>query len=194
MDQLRIVRLNMTNNKAHLTIGIFCLIATGATSADQSDSRLDALFVTIQQTTSINLANDAENKIWEIWLENDNQQTETRLADGIESMNTDPDKALKVFDELISGTPDFAEAWNKRATLHYLLGDYPASLSDIEKTLALEPRHFGALSGLGLVYWVQGEYLKAKAAFEAVLLVHPHSTGVRRNIERINDHLRANSA
>ena len=99
-------------------------------------------------------------------------------------------KSLRIFTELTVEYPDFAESWNKRATLYYLYGQYAESASDIEKTLALEPRHFGALSGLGLVYLAQDQYVKAIAAFEAVLLITPHNDGVRNNIEMINSQLR----
>ena len=79
------------------------------------------------------------------------------------------------FNRLTESFPNYAEGWNKRATLHYVLGNLDASDSDIEKTLALEPRHFGALSGLGMVYIQRKELSKAKQAFEDLIEVHPNS-------------------
>ncbi len=174
-------------------LSLLLLLPAGAASADQNDARLDNLFLIIQQTDDAKVANDAERKIWEIWIENDNQQTQERLAEGIAAMDENPRKALMIFNELVEEVPDFAEGWNKRATLYYLFGDYAASARDIEKTLELEPRHFGALSGLGLVHLAQNQYAKAKSAFEAALLIHPHSSGVRQNIESINDYFRRNA-
>ena len=176
--------------KPCLTACLLLLLSGGATRADQNDVRLDELFLTIQQTDSAQVANEAENQIWEIWLQHDDKQTQARLNEGIVAMENDPGKALLVFTELVEVAPGFAEGWNKRATLYYLFGEYSASARDIEKTLALEPRHFGALSGLGLVYLAQDEIFKAKSAFESVLLIHPHSPSVRKNIERIDAYLR----
>ena len=76
----------------------------------------------------------------------------------------DLERALSLADELIEAAPEFAEAWNKRATIHYLLGDDDASVLDIRETLAREPRHFGAISGLGLIFLRQGD---EAAALEA---------------------------
>ena len=180
----------MTLTRACLTAGLLLLFPAGAATADQNDSRLDELFLIIQQTDDPEVADSVETVIWQIWLQHDNKQTQERLAEGSAAMNRDPRKALRIFDELIEEVPDFAEAWNKRATLYYLVGEHAASASDIEKTLELEPRHFGALSGLGLVYLAQDQLVKAKSAFEAVLLIHPHSSAARRNIESIDDHLR----
>ena len=177
----------MTIIKACFTV---FLLAAGATSADQNDPRLDELFVTIGTTENVDVASRTENEIWQIWVQHKNQRTQDRLAEGIDAMNGNPRKALQIFNELIEQDPDFAEGWNKRATLYYLFGEYAASARDIERTLELEPRHFGALSGLGLVYLAQNEYINAESAFKAVLLIHPHSVGVRKNIELINDYIR----
>ncbi|MCZ6618113.1 MAG: hypothetical protein O7E57_08260 [Gammaproteobacteria bacterium] len=183
----------MTITRTCLAASLLLLLSAGAASADQNDSRLDKLFLIIQQTDDPEVANNAENKIWEIWVQHDNIRTQERLAEGIVAMDNNPRKALRIFNELIEDVPDFAEGWNKRATLYYLFGEYAASASDIEKTLLLEPRHFGALSGLGLVYLAQNQYLRAKSVFEAVLLIHPHSSGVRQNIELIDDYVRRNT-
>jgi tetratricopeptide (TPR) repeat protein len=98
--------------------------------------------------------------------------------------------ALAVYSEIIKTYPDYAEAWNKRATLYYLAGDLDASIDDIKHTLALEPRHFGALSGLGLVYIQRNELQKAKDAFETLLQVHPQSPNAQQSLEMVNQSLR----
>ena len=183
----------MTITKTCLTVSVLIMLTAGMVSADQNDSRLDELFRIIQQTDNPELAYGVEDKIWEIWFQHDDQRTQERLAEGTAAMETNPGKALLIFNELVEEVPDFAEGWNRRATLLYLLREYAASARDIEKTLELEPRHFGALSGLGLVYLAQQQYVEAKSAFEAVLLIYPHNRNVQKNIELINDYLRRNT-
>ena len=85
--------------------------------------------------------------------------------------------------------PDFAEAWNKRATVHYLMGDYVASVHDIQQTLALERRHFGALSGLGMIYEAIGRPSAALRSFEAALAINPHLDATRQRIEELRREL-----
>jgi len=82
--------------------------------------------------------------------------------------------ALDILDQITILEPEFAEGWNKRATVHYMMGEYGRSIADIEKALALEPRHFGALSGLGLILRDIGETSRALEAFEEALKVHPY--------------------
>ncbi len=180
----------MTITKTCLTTSLLVLLMTGVSNADQNDARLDELFQIIQQTDNPEIAFATENKIWDIWFQHDDKRTQERLAEGTAAMETNPSKALLIFNELVDDVPDFAEGWNRRATLYYLLREYAASASDIEKTLELEPRHFGALSGLGLVYLAQEQYAEAKSAFEAVLLIYPHNRNVQKNIKMIDDYLR----
>ena len=112
---------------------------------------------------------------------------------GVQRMNTNrQSEAMLIFNELIENFPDYAEAWNRRATLHYLLGNYQESIGDIEKVLALEPRHFGALSGLGLVYLQLDQLGMAKQAFEDLLDVHPNSPNARENLKKVDQDLRLN--
>ncbi|HIG43886.1 MAG: tetratricopeptide repeat protein [bacterium] len=179
--------------KSCLTICLFLLVRSGLCQADQNDIRLDGLFNIIRQTDNAEVANRTVNNIWEIWLQNDNQQTQERLAQGIAAMDQNPHEALLIFTRLVNDVPEFAEGWNKRATLYYLVGDYDASVSDIERTLKLEPRHFGALSGLGLVYLEQRKFVKAKAAFESALLIHPHSRSIRYNMELVETYIHRNA-
>jgi tetratricopeptide (TPR) repeat protein len=92
---------------------------------------------------------------------------------------------VDTFSEVIKLEPDLAEAWNKRATVYYLMGEYEASVRDIERTLALESRHFGALSGLGFIYLSHGEDRAAIEAFEAALEINPYLPGARTRVEEL---------
>ena len=98
--------------------------------------------------------------------------------------------ALKAFNRIIELAPNFAEGWNKRATLYYLMGNYPASLADIKRTLELEPRHFGALSGLGLVNVELAHDEAALAAFERALAVDPHLDSANKNAEALRERIK----
>ena len=93
--------------------------------------------------------------------------------------------ALDILDQVLVLRPDFAEAWNKRATIHFLREDYAASLSDIRQTLALEPRHFGALSGLGIILQETGKKEAALAVFRKALAIDPLLEKVREAVERL---------
>ncbi|HEX9904809.1 MAG TPA: tetratricopeptide repeat protein [Propylenella sp.] len=93
--------------------------------------------------------------------------------------------ALDVLDQIVILRPGFAEAWNKRATVHYMNDDYSASLSDIRQTLALEPRHFGALSGLGMIFDAIGRKEDAIRVFRRALEINPQLDKVRESLERL---------
>lgn len=116
------------------------------------------------------------------------------MTQGIEAMSSgDYGAALDAFNRVVETEPEFAEGWNKRATVYYLIGDFGASVRDIERTIALEPRHFGALSGLGLIYRAVGEDLPALKAFEAALKVNPYLRGARKHSEELRRRLSRNS-
>jgi tetratricopeptide (TPR) repeat protein len=102
----------------------------------------------------------------------------------------DHGSALRSLDQMVKIAPDFAEGWNARATVYYLLGRHADSLADIKRTLALEPRHFGALSGRGLVYSALEKWDLALGSFEAALSVNPRMPGARLNAEAIRKTLR----
>jgi len=88
---------------------------------------------------------------------------------------------------VISLAPEFAEAWNKRATAYYMMGDTRLSAADVRQTLELEPRHFGALSGLGLLYGQHDKIGAAIKAFEEALAVNPHLRGAQRNLDALRE-------
>ena len=170
---------------------LLLVLTTSLTHADQTDDRLDNLFATLQSTRDAREIRITENRIWEIWLQHANADVEQLMLVGTQRMNAGRyAEAMVVFNRLTEGFPDYAEGWNKRATLHYLLGNVDASIGDIEKTLALEPRHFGALSGLGMVYIQREELSKAREAFENLLEVHPNSPNAKQNLELVVEQLR----
>jgi tetratricopeptide (TPR) repeat protein len=158
--------------------------------ADQDDPRLDALFERLQETRSPLEARMTEQQIWQVWLESGNAAVDRLMAQGIVAMREEHyDDALRAFDRMVGQAPDFAEAWNKRATVHYLLGNWTASVLDIERTLALEPRHFGALFGLGLIYDALEQPEAALRSYEATLQLNPNSESARTRIEELRRQL-----
>jgi len=170
---------------------VVALLTAVAARADQTDPRLAELFADLQAAQEGEPATIIANQIWTIWIASDDTAAGELMAAGIALMSLGrPIEALARFDKLVEIAPQFAEAWNKRATVHYLLDNYQQSVDDIERTLALEPRHFGALSGLGLIYMETGEDDIALRAFEGALKVNPHLPGARRNIEIINGRLK----
>ena len=112
------------------------------------------------------------------------------MAIGIAAINGgDYRRSLFYFDRMVRAAPDFAEAWNKRATVHYLMGNFDASVADIRRTLALEPRHFGALSGRGLVFIEMDEEELALDSFDAALAIHPNLPGAGNNAKFLRKRL-----
>lgn len=159
--------------------------------ADQADDRLDDLFATLQETGNARTIQITESQIWEIWLQHANADVQELMLVGTQRMNAQRyAEAMVVFNRLTESFPDYAEGWNKRATLHYVLGNFDASVNDIEKTLDLEPRHFGALSGLGMVFIQRKELSKAKRAFEDLIEVHPNSPNAKQTLELVEEQLR----
>ncbi|HIA58903.1 MAG TPA: tetratricopeptide repeat protein [Gammaproteobacteria bacterium] len=160
---------------------------------DQTDPRLDELFVTLKQTADGQVIRSTENRIWSIWLQHTNSTVVKLMQMGSARMNGRLySDALLIYSSIIENFPDYAEAWNQRATLYYIVGNHDASIADIEKVLTLEPRHFGALSGLGLVYIQREELNKAKHAFEDLIAVHPNSPNAQQNLQSVIDSLRRN--
>jgi len=180
------------NAGMRLVLVLLAMLVIAATArADQTDPRLDGLFADLQTIEGGQRADAIANQIWSIWIASDDEAANELMSAGIALMSLGrPLEALHRFDKLVEIAPQFAEAWNKRATVHYLLDHYQQSVDDIERTLALEPRHFGALSGLGLIYMETGDDDIALRAFESALKVNPHLSGARHNIEMINRRLK----
>jgi tetratricopeptide (TPR) repeat protein len=158
----------------------------GITAADQTDARLLDLFARLKTIGSDGEARSLEAVIWQIWIDYPDQEIAALMQRGIIAMaNDQEEQALAVFNEVVARKPDFAEGWNKRATVYFMLGEFDASVADIERTLALEPRHFGALSGLGQIYLELDRKEAALKAFEAALAIDPHLSAVRGAVDSL---------
>jgi tetratricopeptide (TPR) repeat protein len=158
----------------------------GIARADQDDPRLPALFARLKTVQSDGEARVIEALVWQIWSVSADDEINALMQRGLRAMTDgDPKQALPIFDDMVRRSPSFAEGWNKRATLYFLLGDFDSSVSDIERTLQLEPHHFGALSGLGQIYLALDREDAALKAFEAALIIDPHLIGVKAAVEGI---------
>ena len=154
--------------------------------ADQNDPRLELFFKDLKNSVTLQKASSIELQIWKIWMEHHNPKVKSLILLGIVEMNNQQyGKALEHFRMLTAIEPDFAEGWNKRATVFYLMGRFNESQEDILHTLKLEPRHFGALSGLGLIRMELEDWPGAISALEAALKVHPQMSGVIRNLKYV---------
>ncbi|HVY99010.1 MAG TPA: tetratricopeptide repeat protein [Dongiaceae bacterium] len=170
------------------------IFGCAAAWADQKDTRLPGLFDALKKASSTDEADAIKARIWTIWLQAGDPAIDKLMAQGSAAMsNQDYPSAMQSFNAIIQQKPDFAEGWNKRATLYYLMGDYRHSLSDIDRTLELEPRHIGALSGLGLVNMQLDRDEAAADAFQRVLDIDPQSASARMNLAIVNDLLKRKS-
>jgi tetratricopeptide (TPR) repeat protein len=171
--------------RAHIltVLVLLAALARSAALAAQDDPRLDALFGELRTTDSGIAAANAEREIWSIWLEVADPVAARATARGVRYLQLARlDAAEAAFTRAITAAPDFAEAWNKRATVRFLKGDDAGSLEDIRRTLALEPRHFGALSGRAMILERRAQPARALAAYEAALTVNPHLERVRARV------------
>ena len=169
-------------------VAAILLVAT--VSADQQDPRLGELFDALSAAPDPGAALAVETEIWRIWLDGGDSELNELMVQGIEAMSARRFRdAAGRFTELILAAPAFAEAWNKRATVYYLMNRFEDSVRDIERTLALEPRHFGAISGMGLIFLERGDEEGALDAFEKVLEIHPHARGAGFQVERLRERL-----
>jgi tetratricopeptide (TPR) repeat protein len=148
--------------------------------------QLDELFQTLKTEKDAAAAKQAEVSIQKLWLQSGSDTIDLLMGWSIRAM-TEKEYALALdyLDRITTLKPDFAEGWNKRATVYFLLEDYARSIADIQKTLALEPRHFGALSGLGMILSTLGEKLRAIDAYKQALAVDPHLDKVREALEQL---------
>lgn len=145
---------------------------------------LSSLFGRLRQVEDSETARVLETSIWKVWLRSGSATIDLLMAQAMKANAAqNSKKALKILDEVVQLAPEFAEGWNKRATVRYLSGQYQASLEDIERVLALEPRHFGALSGRGMILQELDENKSALEAYREALTIHPHLSGPKEAVK-----------
>ena len=178
--------LNMRVIFKILIVSISLLFACKIALADQNDPRLNNLFKKLNETENQDEIRDLISDIWNIWYEVDDPKVIEYFEKGIQAMNLrNYPLAIRFFNNLIEEDPNFAEGWNKRATVHFMLGNFDQSMQDIIKTLELEPRHFGALDGMGLIFIHQGQFQQAIDVYDKMLEIFPFSVKTMDKKERI---------
>ena len=129
------------------------------------------------------LAATAEAILWRGWCRSGDPETDRLFRAGVDAMQQNRlADAEKLFGELVKKAPDFAEVWNKRATVRYMRKDFEGSVADCRETQARNPHHFGASSGQGLCHMELGEFREAAVCFRRALEIHPHLDAVRYNL------------
>lgn len=126
----------------------------------------------------------AESAMWQVWSRSGDATIDRLFATGVEQMQArHGEEAVDTFSEIIRRRPEFAEGWNKRATVYYLLGEYQKSLADCDEVMKRNPYHFGALSGYGMIYMQLDQPAQALEYFERALRVNPNLESTRQTIE-----------
>ncbi len=132
----------------------------------------------------------AEAAMWEVWSRSGDAEIDALFANGVQEMSDGLwADAVRTFTAIIARKPDFAEGWNKRATVYYLMGEYKKSLADCDEVMKRNPFHYGALSGYGMIYIQLDEPGRALEYYERALDVNPNLDGVKNAVEILHDAL-----
>ena len=154
-------------------------------AANAQTEPLDGLFEQLLNADEA-AAERIEQDIWREWSKSGSAAMDLLLLRGRDAMAAgDTGQAIEHLTVLTDHAPEFAEGWNARATAYYQAGEYGPSIEDIGQTLTLNPRHFGALSGLGMIFEELGKTDKALEVYRAALAIHPHLGGVLESVERL---------
>src|ERR1700676_2196074 len=149
---------------------------------------LDFLFGALKAAPDEASAKHVEARIWALWMQTPSETAALLMMRAKAAMDAQQiDVALQLLDAVVKRRPDYVEAWNGRATLYYLQNDYAHSLQDIEQVLVREPRHFGALAGLGMIMQDLGDEKRALDAFRKALAVNPHLEKVPELVKTLSE-------
>lgn len=145
--------------------------------------RLDALFTRLASTDDADEGDTIVEEIWRVWLQSGRPEIDALMQNTLALLQAgEPRAAMPLLDTIVARAPDWAEGWNKRATVLYVLDEYDRSLADIDKVLALEPRHFGALAGRGLIHIANENYRAALDDYRRARAVNPFLQGAAQMI------------
>jgi len=156
----------------------------------QDNKILDRLFIQLQTAHSTARIEAILTQIWHIWLNTGNVEMNTLVRLGTESLSKgDYTDAINIFTQVVDRNPHFAEGWNKRATAFYLRGNYKAAIDDIDRTLGLENRHFGALAGLATIYSEIGDEHGVLNTLKKLYQIHPFQPKLKDQIDELSSRL-----
>jgi len=159
--------------------------------ANRGSAADDALLHERLRDESALVRSYAEQALWLLWSRSGEAEIDQVMARGVEQMQAGRHaEAIAIFSSVISRKPDFAEAWNKRATVYYLAGEYRKSLADCDEVLKRNPRHFGALSGAGMIHVALEQYEEAQRRFRRALEINPNMVGVELELLRLEERLK----
>jgi len=167
---------------------IFLILSTSVLSANERDDQLDKLFNELKKNISSSSSIIAK-QIWTLWSTHPTDQKLTSMLDEGSRLVQDQKlaKAIEIFTDAIKIDPSWAEAWNKRATVYYMIGEFQKSQEDIDKVLELEKRHFGALAGQGLVNIQLKNYEKAILSYKKAQEIYPSMQSPKIMIKQIEN-------
>jgi tetratricopeptide (TPR) repeat protein len=149
---------------------------------------LDFLFGALKAAPDEASAKHVEGRIWALWMQTPSDTAALLMSRAKAAMDAkQADVALKLLDSVIKLRPEYVEAWNRRATIYYLQNDFARSLADIEQVLLREPRHFGALAGLGMIMQDLGDERRALDAFRKALAINPHLERVPELVKTLTE-------
>jgi tetratricopeptide (TPR) repeat protein len=158
--------------------------------ADKAEDRLDKLFADLKRERNEKAAERIAGQIWEEWFKSGSASIDLMMMWAQRAIEQQKyDVALDFLDEVITLSPTYAEGWNRRATLHFMMSNYSKSMSDIDHTLSLEPRHFGALSGMAQILKNTGKKEMALKAYQRVLDIYPMMRSAQTEVATLSEEL-----
>ena len=173
---------------------IILFLSTSVLSANERDAKLDKLFTELKKNISSSSPRIAQ-QIWSLWSTHPTDEKLTSILDEGSGLVQDQKliRAIDIFTDVIEMDPTWAEAWNKRATVFYMVGEFQKSQDDIDKVLELENRHFGALAGQGMVNIKLKNYDKAKRSYQKAQEIYPAMKSSKVMIEQIEELIKRQS-
>jgi tetratricopeptide (TPR) repeat protein len=168
-----------------IVAALLSLFLTCVAAGAEDVAKLDGLFERLKTADEAE-AGRIETEIWIEWSKSGSPALDLLLQRGRDAMDLgDLPQAIEHFSAVIDHDPAFAEAWNARATAYYMSGEFGPSVADIGQVLTLNPRHFGALSGLAMILEESGKPDRALEVYRAAIAIHPHMSGAAEAIERL---------